>query len=251
LPVALDIDADDPPLPGLDINHLSAHRYAANAWLAFPALYRKYPPAGMDAAGREGHRFFSQGNDGTWQTQLAVSRDGRRWCRPDRTGYVGPGLLGEIDGGLTSVAAGIVQRGQTLLQYGFSQRVTHGIFSPGELKGVGAIACYSQPVDRFIAATAGPNGGRFLTQPIRVGGSTLRLNIDCGGLGEASIEIRDETNCAIDGFSHDDCDRIDLNALSHVVCWRQQSDLSSLIGRTVRLECRMHNACVYAMALSH
>ncbi|MEW6751612.1 MAG: hypothetical protein AB1505_11640, partial [Candidatus Latescibacterota bacterium] len=112
LPTVLDVDPEDPPIPGLDINHICAHRYGPGAWLGFPALFRKYPPAGLERAGREGHRFFAQGNDGTCETQLAVSRDGRRWRRPDRTAYLGPGLFGGPDGGLNALyGVGLLHRG--------------------------------------------------------------------------------------------------------------------------------------------
>ena len=249
LETALDIDDDDPTLSGLDINHISANCYGPGAWLAFPALYRKYPPAGLDRAGRDGHRFFAQGNDGTWETQLAVSRDGRRWSRPDRTAYLAPGFSRGPDGGINSIAVGMVHRGALIHQYGFGQYQTHGIFSPGEGKGTGAIFRHVQERDRFISATAGPRGGRFLTHPFEMPGGELRLNIDCGGLGEASVEIRDGEGRPLDGFSHGDCDRVDLNQLDHAVSWRGRRSLDGIAGRTARIDFRLCCARLYACTL--
>lgn len=248
LPTALDVDAEDPPLPDLDINHISACRYGPDAWLGFPALFRKYPPAELDRAGREGHRYFAQGNDGTWETQLAVSRDGRHWTRPDRTTYLGPGLLGEADGGINNLCSGVVQRPGETWQYGFVQSVTHGIFEPGERRGVGAIHRFSQPRDRFIAATAGPQGGRFLTDPFPLPAGVLCLNIDCGGLGEASVEIRNGEGTALTGFTHADCDRIDLNHLRCAVTWRGRTTEAFSAGQIVRLDVQLQSARLYAAA---
>lgn len=251
LPTALDVDDDDPPLPYMDINHLSACQYGPGAWFGFPALFRKYPPAGLDRAGRETHRFFAQGNDGTWETQLAVSRDGRRWTRPDRTAYLGPGLFGGPDGGLNSLyGVGVIRRGDEVYQYGQGQSITHGIFEPGERRGVGAIYRFVQPRDRFIAAGAGPRGGRLQTHPFILPGGQLVLNIDCGGLGEASAELRQADGQPLDGFSHADCDRVDLNHLAYTVTWRGRSDLASLAGTTVRLDIRLQSARLYALAFT-
>lgn len=251
LATALDVDEDDPALPDLDINHISAHRYGPSAWLGFPALYRKYPPAGLDRAGREEHRFFAQGNDGTWETQLAVSRDGRHWTRPDRTTYLGPGLFGESDGGINSlIGVGIIRCEDEFYQYGFGGSVTHGIFEPGERRGVGAIYRFVQPRDRFMAATAGPRGGRFLTHPFQLPGGTLCLNIDCGGLGEASVELCNAEGHPLPGFTHADCDRVDLNHLAHTVTWRGQSTLALLPGQSMRLEVRINSAKLYTMAFA-
>lgn len=234
LPTVLDVDAGDPALPGLDLNHISAYRYGAGAWLGFPALFRKYPPAGLDRAGREGHRFY-----------------GRCWTRPDRTAYLGPGLFGGLDGGLNGLyGAGLVQRGDQVWQYGFGQRATHGIFDPGQQRGVGAIYRFVQPRDRFMAAAAGPRGGRLLTHPFELSGGRLVLNVDCGGLGEASIEVGDAGGQPLPGFAHADCDRVDLNPLAHVVTWRGRGDLSSLRGKLVRLDVRLQCARLYAMALT-
>lgn len=252
LPTALDLDREDPPLPGLDINHLSACHYGPGTWLGFPALFRKYPPAGLDRAGREGHRFFAQGNDGTWETQLAVSRDGRCWSRPDRTAYLGPGIFGGPDGGINSLyGVGLVHRGDQVYQYGFGQSVTHGIFEPGEDRGVGAIYRFTQPRDRFIAAAAGPRGGRLLSHPLAWLGGDLELNLDCGGLGEASVEIRDAGNAPLPGFTHADCDRVDLNPLAQTVTWRGTTTRDLRAGQSLRLDLRLTSARLYALTCAN
>jgi hypothetical protein len=248
LPTALDVDAADPPLPGLDLNHVSASRLGPRTWLGFPALFRKYPPAGLDRAGRETHRYFAQGNDGTWETQLAVSRDGRTWQRPDRSAYLGPGLWGGPDGGINSLyGVGLVRRGDEMLQFGSGQSVTHGIFEPGERRGVGAIYGYTQPVDRFMAAVAGIGGGRLLSEPLTWPGGDLVLNCDCGGLGQISAELRGVDHTPLPGFAHADCDRVDLNQLAAVVTWRGQTTQTVPVGQCLRLDLRLESTRLYAL----
>lgn len=249
LPTALDLDEFDPKLPGLDINHISACRYDENTWLGFPALYRKYPPAGLDPKGRENHRFFAQGNDGTWETQVAVSRDGRCWSRPDRTAYLTPGFYGDPNGGINGLSAGMLQRGDATYLYGGGQSVTHGILEPGEQRGVGAIYRYAIPRDRFLAAAAGPQGGRLVTHPLALSGAKLTLNIDCGGLGEASVELQAADRAPLPGFTHDDCDRLDLNHLECEPTWRGASTQNISGAKAVRIEVRLRAARLYALTV--
>jgi len=232
----MDIDDHDPLLPGLDINHLSASLYRSGVYLGFPGLFRKYPPGGLDGTGRENHRYFAQGNDGTFETQLAVSRDGRHWSRPDRQPYVPLGLLGAPDGGLIMVAPGLIERDQEIYQYYAGVRSTHGIFDPGAELAAASIFRLIQTRDRFISASAGSPGGRFVTPPLVHQGRTLELNIDCGGLGEASLQILDAGGTPIPGFTQADCDRVDLNPLCHRMTWRGRSDLGQTAGKPIRLE---------------
>ena len=246
LETALDVDEHDPPLPGLDINHLSAWLYADGVYLGFPGIFRSYPPAGLDAEGRTDHRYFAQGNDGTFETQLAVSRDGRHWSRPHRRPYVSTGPYGSPDGGLVMVAPGMLARGDEIYQYYGGQRVTHGIFEPGEDEKVGGIFRLVQERDRFISLSCGPPGGRLRTPPLRHRGRTLQLNIDCGGLGEAAVQLLDASGTVLPGFARDDCDRVDLSQLCHAVTWRGRSDVGALAGKPIRLEFFMRSARLYA-----
>ncbi|MBI2440634.1 MAG: hypothetical protein HYV35_04600 [Lentisphaerae bacterium] len=249
LETALDIDAGDMPLPSLDINHLSATRYADGVWLGFPGLFRKYPGS-VDRRGRETHRYFARGNDGVFETQLAVSRDGRTWSRPDRRPYVGNGLYGEPDGGLIMVVPGMIRRGDEVFQYYLGCRTTHGVFDPDGVQEGGTVFRLVQQKDRFIAATAGPRGGRFLTPLLWHDGKQLELNIDCQGLGEAFVQIRDAEGRPVGGFTREDCDPVDLNHLRHTVTWKGRSDLSFLAGTPVRLEFFMRSARLFTFAFA-
>ncbi|MCX6992103.1 MAG: hypothetical protein NT011_03055 [Kiritimatiellaeota bacterium] len=246
----MDVDENDPKLPGLDINHLSANIYRPGVYLGFPGIFRKYPPAGLDRIGRENHRYFAQGNDGTFETQLAVSRNGRQWTRPDRRPYVANGPFGSPDGGLIMVVPGWIERDHEIYQYYNGLRTTHGIFDPGVDRQVGSIFRLIQSKDRFISASAGSKGGRFVTPPLVHQGKTLDLNIDCGGLWETSAQILDEGGNPIKGFTQADCDRVDLNPLCHSMTWRGQSNLGQTAGKPIRLEFFMHASKLFTFQLA-
>jgi hypothetical protein len=145
---------------------------------------------------------------------------------------------------------GMINRGDEIYQYGQGQSVTHGIFEPGERRGVGAIYRFEQPRDRFIGAEVGPRGGRLLTEPFQWPGGELTLNLDCGGLGEASVEVRAADGAPLPGFSHADCDRVDMNQLAAVVTWRGQTTLALPAGNGVRLDMRLQSARLYSVTIS-
>ncbi|MFH1008182.1 MAG: hypothetical protein V1800_11900 [Candidatus Latescibacterota bacterium] len=248
LETVMDIDAGDPPLPGLDINHISAIHYTDGVYLGFPGMFRKYP-GGLDRQGREDHRYFAQGNDGSFETQLAVSRDGRRWTRPDRCAYMCQGLLGELDGGITLMAPGMIHRDNEIYQYYGGNRVTHGILNPGEDNHVGGIFRTVQIKDRFISVSAGMKGGRFVTPLLSHTGNCLQLNIDCQGLGETFVQIRDRQGRVIPGHARNDCDPVDLNQLCHTVRWRGNADLPPESSGPIQLEFFMRSARLYTFTL--
>ena len=250
LETVMDIDEQDPQLPGFDINHISASRYADGVWFGFPGLFRKYPPAGMTREGREGHRYFAQGNDGTFETQLAVSRDGRKWTRPDRRPYVSNGLFGSPDGGLVMISPDMIKREGEIYQYYCGCRTTHGIFEPGDDRQTGSIFRLVQDKDRFISASAGFGGGKLLTPPLIHHGNALELNVDCGSLGEAAVQILDEQGNPVEGFARDDCDRVDLNQIGQRMTWRGRGDLRKTAGRPIRLEFFMKRAKLFTFRLA-
>ncbi len=248
LETVLDRDSEDPAID-LDINNLSASLYAPGVYLGVAGIFRHYP-GDTKAEGRRGHRYFVQGNDGSFGNQLVVSRDGRRWLRPDRRDYVANGPLGSMDGGLILVAAGIVARENELYQYYFGQRVTHGVFRPGYDRHVGAAFRLVQEKDRFLGLASRSRVGRFTTPPIRHGGGRLELNIDCGGLGEAFVAILDVEGRPVPGFDREDCDPIDLNQPRHIVAWRGNSNLDPLAGRPIRLQFFLRNAKLYTFCFA-
>ncbi len=80
-----------------------------------------------------------------------------------------------------------------------------------------------------------------------------RNNLDAGpsgGPGEASVELCNAEGHPLPGFTHADCDRVDLNHLAHTVTWCGQSTLALLPGQSMRLEVRMNSTQLYTMAFA-
>jgi len=67
-------------------------------------------------------------------------------------------------------------------------------------------------------------------------------------ISHARVEIRDERNFPVKGFTRDACDLIRGNHVHHVVTWRGNPDPSSMTGKPVRLHFAMRNVKLYAFA---
>lgn len=137
--------------------------------------------------------------------------------------------------------------GDTLYQYYTAREVTHApaAYRDPRVLGLGMIGIVEQPLDRFVAAEARA-AGRFLSPPFVFGGRHLELNIDCGALGEAWVELRDGANRTIPAFALADCDPIDRNHLRFRVTWRGCAEIGALAGTPIRLLVKLRTARLYA-----
>ena len=86
----------------------------------------------------------------------------------------------------------------------------------------------------------------MVTPPIEFAGNRLQLNIDCGAMGEAWVELQDETGKPLPGYTLEDAVSVDRNSVAQEVWWRSGPDVGSLAGRPVRMRVRMRSAKLYA-----
>jgi len=242
-------DESDPS--DTDVYTPCVHQYpwAADAYFSFAPLYRHYPQiaeydtlaTGEDERGR-------YKNDGPVDVQLAVSRDGINWRRPDRRPYLPLGLKGSWEGGEAFVVLGMVRRGDEIFQYYWGAQHTHGrgtddVEDVREGSGFGRLV---QRLDGFVSADAEYTGGEFTTPLIVHEGSDLRLNIDCSALGEAWVEIRDENNLPIPGYTLEESVSIDRNQIAAPVRWKNRESVGELAGRPVKLHFKLRACKLYA-----
>jgi hypothetical protein len=266
LPTILQPDEWDPPNSDIYTPGVLQYSRAADAYLAFPSVFRWYPgPKGLGGASKlteyayeseearsqalsriKRHRYYRKGNDGPLEVQIAVSRNGTLWQRPATRSYIALGTNEESDSGQLYMLTGLVRRGGELWQYYTASRQTHGYFEPGRDVHVSVIRRTVQRLDGFVAAEAGRSGGEFVTPPIRFDGDTLLLNVDCGAMGEARVELLDERGLVIRGYSLRDCDPIDRNELRYPVSWRGQTDLRRFAGHPIRMRIVLRSARLFA-----
>ena len=238
LPQAISYDELDPPGTDLYTPCVNIYPWAEDVYLSFTTPYRHFPgpPEGKWI------------NDGLVEVQLAVSRDGVRFERPDRSNaYIPLGIRGGPQGGSLYMGAGMARVGDEIYQYYSANANSHGeYFGYEELKGIGGLYLAAQRLDGFMSADAAYTGGWLVTPPITFAGDRLELNINCGATGYARIELRDENDVPIKGFSGEDCDLIQGNHIRYTVTWKGSSNVSALAGKTVRLRFTMRNTQLFA-----
>jgi hypothetical protein len=105
---------------------------------------------------------------------------------------------------------------------------------------------YTLRIDGFVSAHAPLEGGELLTKPFRFEGSRLSLNFATSAAGSLYVELTDAAGKPIPGFSKADADELFGDTLDRTVTWKNSSDVSALVGKTVRLRFELRDADVYS-----
>ena len=251
VPEVLKADERDYRWSDFYYNAATPYPYADDAWLMFPAAFGHFKYTY--------HNQLKPRKPGEWEDyglieiQLAVSRDGIHWDRPERAPYVPIGRPDEWDRFLLTPAPGLIRKGDDLLQYYTSTGHTHdsNTIRPDEYADrtprKGGIGILQQRLDGFVSADAPETGGWLLTPPIVFSGKRLRLNIDTGAVGFAQVELRDAADGKpIPGFELQQCEEVIGNYTDYYVQWKSTNDVSSLAGKPVRLYFKMTRAKLFA-----
>jgi hypothetical protein len=231
LPTVLAADEHDPP--NTDVYNISAQPYPLDPrwYVGFPSWFLRDKNL----------------SDGRLEVQFVGSRDGVKWHRYDRAPYAPLGPLGGDHGNMTFMGPSLVVRGDELWQYGAAFRTRHGDVQSRIRQTDGVIYRYVQRVDGFVSADFDERNSRCLTQPVKITGSRLLLNVDNGALGTLRAALVDaKTNEPLAGFALDDCKPIRTNSVRHAVAWAKQADFAPLVGREVRLEFAGHRTKLFS-----
>lgn len=181
------------------------------------------------------------------QVHLATSRDGvnySRWTQPLLT----PGTKGRFDSGSVYMATGAVCRGDEMWLYYRGCNWLHGKF-PVPLRG-GAIGRVRMRRDGFACQEARSGGGELVTNPVKVSGDRLTVNIDAGAGGRIKIELCDEAGVPIPGYTESDADWLFYNDLNRTATWYGKADLPSQCKDKIKLRFIGAKARLYACEFS-
>jgi hypothetical protein len=225
-------DAKDPDDTDLYNSAAMKYPYAGNAYFIFTSLYH-HPSDTLDV-------------------QLAVSRDGVHWTRPERTPWLANGSPGEFDDSAIYMGVGMCRVGDEVWMSYYGTRVRHNQHSPKLVSYNGTYSRIVVPLDRFVAMQANLEPAEFVTRPLMFRGDHLELNADVEpeaahwAGGWVRVELRDADGHPIPGFTLDECEPITGDSVRHVVRWKGGSDVSALAGKPTQLRCVARDACIYA-----
>jgi hypothetical protein len=106
---------------------------------------------------------------------------------------------------------------------------------------------YTLRTDGFASVHAPYRGGEFVTRSFNFTGRELVLNFSTGATGSVRVELQNEEGKPFPGYALADAVEIIGDDIERVVSWGVGSDLTELVGRTVRLHFRMNDADLYSL----
>ncbi|NIP27759.1 MAG: hypothetical protein GWN67_25095 [Phycisphaerae bacterium] len=269
-PVVLGFDDEDPmyyhpaikakiQVADFYTNGTFRYPWAQDAYYMFPSEYFHYMTFLKDF--RKGQPV----NAGSLDARFAASRDGISWKRYDRRPFVELGLKHEWDSSSIYMAYGVLPGSDEseMFMYYYGSNTLHGWDRDDQhrernkrlLRRIGGapeteVHGISRLVirrDGFVSIRADYTGGEFLTPLLSFTGYELVLNVNTSAVGMVQVEILDENNKPIPGYTLEDCDQIyTANEINRVVTWNGKSAVAKLTGKPVRLRFVMRDADLYA-----
>lgn len=99
----------------------------------------------------------------------------------------------------------------------------------------------------FASVHAGATRGEFTTRPLRFSGRNLILNYSTSAAGAIQVEIQDEHGKPISGYGLGDMTALFGDELDAVIHWKSGTELSELMGKTVRFRFVLKDADLFAL----
>lgn len=185
---------------------------------------------------------FYDASNKTISLQMAMSRDGINWWRPDRRPALANPPLGDYGGGMMwQMHHPIMENGKFYVYYGGAQGLHGEILDSRPLPRIevgnesvsgvptptlpfnSALCRVSWESDRLYAlapSAGGPTIGRALTKLENTGNKKLSVNVLVRKGGEFRAELYDENGKVIPGFSAGDCLPVTGDHRHTVIQWK-------------------------------
>ena len=184
------------------------------------------------------------------ELKLGFSRDGFYWDRPDHRPFIAPTRkVGDWDRAYLHGTMGVCMvMGDSLwFPYcGFSGIAPDG--SKGMYTGA-SIGMATLRRDGFASMEAGSKKGVLLTRPVVFTGKHLFVNVNTAE-GELLVEVLDENGKKVKGLGATDCMPVRVNSTLQQIKWKNDKNLSSLIGKKVQFKFYLKNGSIYSFWVS-
>ena len=84
-------------------------------------------------------------------------------------------------------------------------------------------------------------------KPLKFSGTRLEFNYSTSGADQIRVELQDASGQPIPGHALEDCDPIKGGAIAGHATWKENSNLSPLAGKPIRLRFVMNEADLYSI----
>ncbi len=106
---------------------------------------------------------------------------------------------------------------------------------------------YTIRMDGFVSLHGGETPGEFITKTIIYSGKALTLNFSTSVAGSILVELQDDNGKPLPGFSLSECDELFGNTIDRTVTWNDKSDVSSFLGKPIRIRIKLKHADLYSL----
>ena len=227
------------PVEEFYINQTRPYFRAPHIYVALPARFMKGRHAVTEQEAKMTGVFDNQ-RGACSDACFMTTRPGSRWY--DRTfmeAFVRPRVgPGHWTARCNYPVDGVVQTGQDEM----SIYVDEHYAQPGN-----QVRRYSLRLDGFSSVRAPHSGGEFMTKPLIFYGAELDLNYSTSAAGSMRVEIRDEDNRPIPGYTLREATDSFGNKIAGRARWKNGTDVSQLAGKTVRLRFVMRDADLFSI----
>jgi hypothetical protein len=190
---------------------------------------------------------------GTMEAELVSSYDGTRFFRGPRTPFLRRRPIPEP--GCTQIRpSSIVETPDEIRIYSEGHRGEHGRERAeqeraGELP-LGSLLLHTLRPDGWMRLRPTGDWGRIQSKPFVLFTPEIRVNADAS-FGELRFQVTDERSQPLPGLGFEEGEPIRGRDARDVPLRWKEADLTGAVGRPVRLEIRLRNAELYALAMSH
>ncbi|NOS70530.1 MAG: hypothetical protein HOP33_11440 [Verrucomicrobia bacterium] len=178
---------------------------------------------------------------GIGYTSLAWTRDGKHWTRDREKFFDRHPQKGAWDHAHAWIDEQVLVGDEIYLYYA-GYKSGHKV-NRFEERQIGLV---KMKRDRYVAREAGAEGGSFKTPLVKFDATAMTLNLEALA-GEVTVQILDQDNRPVRGFTRKDCQPVSGNALASPVRWK--NPLATLNGKPVRMEFFLKNARLFSFEL--
>ena len=191
--------------------------------------------------------FFRQMTDSR-HVELATSEDGSYWRVVPGGRMVEVGAPNTWTAGDTHIGQGIVAlpNGDIAVPFvGYTE--THKAYRYlGKPHGAPGLVTWRK---NRLSAIVADEVGAFATKPFTIDGAELQLNFVTTYTGSVAVELRDDADTAVEGYTFDVCDYLGGDETGAAVSWGGSTDLGKLIGQKISLHIKLRTAKVFAFEI--
>lgn len=234
----LKMDFGESPMEHLYTNQTHAYFRAPHIYIATAARFmpnRQVLTKEEAVALNVDPKYFKDCSD----VVLITSRGGNQYDRTFMESFIRPGIgLQNWVSRSNYPALNIVQTGpdemSLYVNQDYAQPTAH-------------LRRYSMRLDGFSSIKANYIGGEMITNPFTFTGDNLYINFATSAAGEIKVEILDDQDNVVDGFSKDDCQILIGNEIKKNVKWRSDQTVKELQGKVIKLRFFLKDADLYAL----